>query len=82
MKRFAQTTLWYTAVGLIGPMVALVLTPLYTRAIGVAGYGTVDILLSLWQGAGPVRPPSVRSTCCVLAALPRPTTEFRGAPRG
>ena len=51
MKRFAQTTLWYTAVGLIGPLVALVLTPLYTRAIGVAGYGTVDILLSLWQGA-------------------------------
>ncbi len=51
MKRFAQTTLWYTAVGLIGPLVALILTPLYTRAIGVAGYGTVDILLSLWQGA-------------------------------
>lgn len=51
MKRFAQTTLWYTAVGLIGPLVALLLTPLYTRAIGVAGYGTVDLLLSLWQGA-------------------------------
>jgi O-antigen/teichoic acid export membrane protein len=51
VKRFAQTTLWYTAVGLIGPIVALLLTPLYTRAIGVAGYGTVDIFLSLWQGA-------------------------------
>jgi O-antigen/teichoic acid export membrane protein len=50
VNRFAQTTLWYTLAGLVGPIVALALTPLYTRTIGVAGYGTVDVLLTLWQG--------------------------------
>lgn len=50
MHRFRTATLWYTIVGLIGPVVALVLTPLYTRAIGVAGYGTVDVMQSFWQG--------------------------------
>jgi len=50
VNRFAQTTIWYTLTGLVGPIVALALTPLYTRTIGVAGYGTVDVLLTLWQG--------------------------------
>ncbi|MFM2310673.1 MAG: hypothetical protein RLY87_2795 [Chloroflexota bacterium] len=51
MNRFARTTFWYTVAGLLGPVVALGLTPIYTRAIGVSGYGTVDVLLTLWQGA-------------------------------
>lgn len=46
-QRLIKSTMAYTAVGLLGPAVALVLTPLYTRALGVAGYGTVDLLQTL-----------------------------------
>ena len=50
MQRFRSATLWYTVVGFVGPAVALLLTPLYTRALGIAGYGTVDVVQSFWQG--------------------------------
>lgn len=66
MNRFARTTFWYTVVGLLGPIVALGLTPIYTRAIGVTGYGTVDVLLTLWQGAFPV---ALWGMATVLAGL-------------
>lgn len=72
MNRFAQTTLWYTLVGLCGPLVALALTPLYTHAIGVAGYGTVDVLLSLWQGAYTV---TLWGMATVLAGIYTATTD-------
>jgi len=44
---FVKSTISYTLVGLLGPLVALLLTPLYTRALGVAGYGTVDLVQTL-----------------------------------
>jgi O-antigen/teichoic acid export membrane protein len=44
---FMKSTLVYTVAGLLGPLVALLLTPLYTRALGVAGYGTVDLVQTL-----------------------------------
>jgi hypothetical protein len=37
-------TIAYTLVGLVGPAVGFVLTPLYVRALGMAGYGTVAFL--------------------------------------
>ena len=46
-RKLIKSTIAYTIVGLLGPAVALVLTPLYTRALGVAGYGTVDLLQTL-----------------------------------
>lgn len=47
LTRIMTTTLIYTVVGFIGPVVAIVLTPLYTRALGIAGYGTADLLQTL-----------------------------------
>lgn len=44
---FVKSTLTYTVVGFLGPLVAVLLTPLYTRALGVAGYGTVDLVQTL-----------------------------------
>ena len=43
-RRIMATTAVYTVVGFIGPAVALVLTPLYIRALGVADYGTTDLV--------------------------------------
>lgn len=47
LTRIMTTTAVYTVVGFIGPIVALILTPLYTRALGIAGYGTTDLLQTL-----------------------------------
>lgn len=44
LQRIMTATFIYTIVGFVGPAVALLLTPLYTRALGVAGYGTSDLL--------------------------------------
>lgn len=46
-RRIMATTAVYTVVGFIGPAVALVLTPLYIRALGVADYGTTDLVQTL-----------------------------------
>ena len=43
-RRIMATTAVYTVIGFIGPAVALVLTPLYIRALGVADYGTTDLV--------------------------------------
>jgi len=45
--QFVKSTLIYTVVGLLGPLLAVLLTPLYTRALGVTGYGTVDLVQTL-----------------------------------
>ena len=47
MRRLFGATIAYTLVGLVGPAVGFVLTPLYVRALGMAGYGTVDLLQTL-----------------------------------
>ncbi len=44
LRRLFGATIAYTLVGLVGPAVGFVLTPLYVRALGMAGYGTVDLL--------------------------------------
>ncbi len=47
LRRLFGATIAYTLVGLVGPAVGFVLTPLYVRALGMAGYGTVDLLQTL-----------------------------------
>lgn len=49
MRRVLTTTTIYSVAALIGPLVALGLTPLYISAIGVAGYGTVDLIQTVVQ---------------------------------
>jgi len=44
LRRLFGATIAYTLVGLVGPAVGFMLTPLYVRALGMAGYGTVDLL--------------------------------------
>lgn len=47
MRRLFGATIAYTLVGLVGPAMGFVLTPLYIRVLGLAGYGTVDLLQTL-----------------------------------
>lgn len=49
MRRLLTTTTIYSIAALIGPLVALGLTPLYIKSIGVAGYGTVDLIQTVIQ---------------------------------
>jgi len=54
MRRVLTTTTIYSIAALVGPLVALLLTPIYINAIGVAGYGTVDLVQSVAQFLIPV----------------------------
>lgn len=54
MRRLLATTTIYSMAALIGPLVALGLTPLYVGAIGVDGYGTVDLIQTVIQLILPV----------------------------
>ncbi|MFZ9858820.1 MAG: lipopolysaccharide biosynthesis protein [Roseiflexaceae bacterium] len=49
MRHFIKTTTLYSLTAILGPVVALLLTPLYVAAIGVAGYGTVDLVQTVVQ---------------------------------
>jgi O-antigen/teichoic acid export membrane protein len=49
MRHLIKTTTIYSLAAMIGPVVALLLTPLYVTAIGVAGYGTVDLVQTVVQ---------------------------------
>ncbi|MBM4412352.1 MAG: hypothetical protein FJ040_02725 [Chloroflexi bacterium] len=49
MRRLLTTTSVYGFAALLGPLVAFALTPLYIGAIGVTGYGTVDLVQSVAQ---------------------------------
>lgn len=71
LRRIMTTTAIYTVVGFIGPVVALLLTPLYTRALGVAGYGTVDLLQTFAHVAYTV---AIIGMPTVLASLYRTDT--------
>lgn len=49
MRRLLTTTTMYSLAALLGPLVAFLLTPLYIDAIGVVGYGTVDVVQTVVQ---------------------------------
>ena len=49
MRRLLTITSIYGFAALLGPLVAFALTPLYIGAIGVTGYGTVDLVQSVAQ---------------------------------
>lgn len=49
MRHLLKTTTLYSVAAMTGPVVALLLTPLYVASIGVAGYGTVDLLQTVIQ---------------------------------
>lgn len=49
MRNLVKTTTIYSLAAMTGPMVALLLTPLYVASIGVAGYGTVDLVQTVVQ---------------------------------
>ncbi|HEX5690537.1 MAG TPA: oligosaccharide flippase family protein, partial [Roseiflexaceae bacterium] len=46
-RRLIQTTAGYSLNTLVGPLFTLLLTPIYTRVLGVANYGVVETLLPL-----------------------------------
>jgi O-antigen/teichoic acid export membrane protein len=47
LRRLARTTAGYSLSTLAGPLFTLLLTPVYTRVLAVADYGTVDTLTML-----------------------------------
>src|SRR3954471_17841936 len=46
-RKLIRTTLGYSLNTLIGPIFTLLLTPLYTRVLGVDNYGVIGVLTSL-----------------------------------
>jgi O-antigen/teichoic acid export membrane protein len=46
-RRLIQTTAGYSLNTLVGPLFTLLLTPIYTRVLGVANYGIVETLIPL-----------------------------------
>jgi len=52
MKRFTKLAAGYSSVTLLGPLLMLFLTPLYTRALEPADYGVVDVALTLFALVG------------------------------
>ena len=49
LKRFVKLTAGYSPVTLLGPLLMIFLTPLYTRALEPADYGVVDVSLTLFS---------------------------------
>ncbi|MEY3989874.1 MAG: hypothetical protein RI985_955 [Chloroflexota bacterium] len=49
MRRLLTTTTIYSLSAMLGPLVALLLTPIYVATIGVAGYGVVDLVQTVVQ---------------------------------
>ncbi|MCL5997267.1 MAG: oligosaccharide flippase family protein [Chloroflexi bacterium] len=47
-KRFARLTASYSPVTLLGPIITILLTPLYTRVLDPADYGVVDVATTLF----------------------------------
>ncbi len=47
LKRLARLTAGYSLVTLAGPLLTILLTPLYTRVLSPADYGVVDVALTL-----------------------------------
>lgn len=54
MRHFIKTTTLYSVTAMLGPVVALMLTPLYVASIGVAGYGMVDLVQTVAQLLVPI----------------------------
>lgn len=54
MRHLLKTTTLYSLAAMTGPVVALLLTPIYVASIGVAGYGTVDLVQTVIQLLIPV----------------------------
>src|SRR5881392_1472678 len=46
-RQLIRTTLGYSMNTLVGPIFTLLLTPLYTRALGVDNYGVIGVLTPL-----------------------------------
>jgi len=47
LKRLLKLTAGYSVVSILGPLVAIFLTPLYTRRLEPADYGVVDVALTI-----------------------------------
>ena len=47
-KHFAKLTVGYSPVTLLGPLLTILLTPLYTRVLDPADYGVVDVAITLF----------------------------------